>query len=111
MDWVIAILGILLGAAAVGLFILWIHYKALSHEIVGLAESLNLKRINIALEDSQQEALVDKAMPYVRQMEEEKHSGEWKFCQAYTKLTRDMTHDKWKAGLAIHQALARLRKG
>lgn len=110
MDWVIAILGILLGAGGVAFFVLWVHYKTLSKEVIGLAESLNLKRINIMLEDSQQEALVQKAMPLVEEMETEHQSGEWKFCQAYTKLTRDMTTDKWKAGLAIHQALQRLRQ-
>lgn len=89
---------------------LLINLKTLRQECEGSMETLKRRSVQDAAERFQDDELVTIAMDVVKALDEEKEAGEWKFHQAYAKLTKDVKTDKWKVGLAIHQALAKLRK-
>lgn len=74
-----------------------------------IAEMREIRKVlDFETEMTEIEAL---AIPVVTELEESTNSGEWKFHQAYARLKKETQYEGWQIGLAIHQAIARIRKG
>jgi c-di-AMP phosphodiesterase-like protein len=99
------------GALLLIIVVLLINFRTMRQEYKDCMETVKQRSVQEAADRYQDNELVNMAMPIVKELEGESQAGEWKFHQAYARLTKNMTKNKWKAGLAIHQALAQLRNG
>lgn len=101
--------------ACIGIMFTAIHsrnerIKELEDGIIQANQAWQAIKASIVTEDP----LKDIAMEYVKTYDVESQSGEWKFHQAYAAVLKDKRiinrgFEKWKIGVAIHDALRELR--
>lgn len=93
----------------IAIVILYFNMRAIAEECQELKDMMDRRRDD--MRSAEVDALLmDRALTVVLSLEKDNHSGEWKFCEAYRLLTKNMDEKKWRAGLAIQQAVAMLRR-